>query len=85
MFAISLARRGGQDRVGPAGLTVQPGSALGARAAIVSCCLSLSARLGNLARGVVQSCLSLCDPMGCSMLGAPVLHYLPEFAQTHAH
>ena len=25
------------------------------------------------------------DPMDCSMTGFSVLHYLPEFAQTHAH
>ena len=31
---------------------------------------------------VAQSCLTLRDPMGCSMPGLPVLHYLPEFAQT---
>ena len=31
--------------------------------------------------GFVQSCLTLCDPMDCSMPGFPVLHYLPEFAQ----
>ena len=24
-----------------------------------------------------------CDPMGCSTAGFPVLHHLPEFAQTH--
>ena len=24
-------------------------------------------------------------PMDCSMSGFPVLHYLPEFAQTHVH
>ena len=23
--------------------------------------------------------------MGCSTIGLPVLHYLPEFAQTHVH
>ena len=34
---------------------------------------------------VAQSCLTLCDPMDCSMPGFPVLHYLPEFAQTHVH
>ena len=34
---------------------------------------------------VTQSCLTLCDPMDCSTLGFPVLHYLPEFAQTHVH
>ena len=28
---------------------------------------------------------TLCDPMDCSMPGFPVLHYLPEFAQTHVH
>ena len=34
---------------------------------------------------VTQSCLTLCDPMDCGMPGFPVLHYLPELAQTHAH
>ena len=34
---------------------------------------------------VAQSCLTLCDPMDCSMLGSPVLHHLPKFAQTHVH
>ena len=34
---------------------------------------------------VAQSCLTLCDPMDCSMPGFPVLHCLPEFAQTHIH
>ena len=36
---------------------------------------------------VVQSlsCVRLCDPMDCSMAGFPVLHYLPEFAQTPVH
>ena len=28
---------------------------------------------------------SLVTPMNCSMPGFPVLHYLPEFAQTHVH
>ena len=32
-----------------------------------------------------QSCLTLCDPMDCSMLGFPVLHCLPEFDQTPVH
>ena len=32
---------------------------------------------------VTQSCLSLCDPMDCSMPGFPVYHQLPELAQTH--
>ena len=28
---------------------------------------------------------TLCNPMDCSMPVFPVLHYLPEFAQTHVH
>ena len=39
-----------------------------------SCCCS-----------VTQSCLTLCNPMDCSMPGFSVLYYLPEFAQTHVH
>ena len=40
-----------------------------------------------IAAAVVQllSHVLLCDPMNCSALGFPVLHYLPEFAQTHVH
>ena len=35
---------------------------------------------------VVQSLSpTVCDPMDCSMLGFPVLHHLPELAQTHVH
>ena len=34
---------------------------------------------------VAQSCLTLCDPMDCSMLGFSVHHQLPELAQTHVH
>ena len=34
---------------------------------------------------VTQSCLTLFDPMNCSTPGLPVLHYLPESAQTHVH
>ena len=38
-------------------------------------------------RIVVQSllCLTLCHPIDCSTPGFPVLHQLPEFAQTHVH
>ena len=32
-----------------------------------------------------QSCPTLCDPVDCSMPGFPVLHHLPELAQTHVH
>ena len=34
---------------------------------------------------VVKSCPTLCDPTECSNPGFPVLHYLPESAQTHVH
>ena len=34
---------------------------------------------------VPQSCLTLGDPMVCSLPGFPVLHYLPEFARIHVH
>ena len=34
---------------------------------------------------VTKSCLTLCNPMDCSMPAFPVLHYLPVFAQTHIH
>ena len=36
-------------------------------------------------RSVVQSCLTLCDPMNRSTPGLPVHHPLPEFTQTHVH
>ena len=34
---------------------------------------------------VSQSCLTLCDPMHCSMPGLPVQCQFPEFTQTHVH
>ena len=34
---------------------------------------------------VAQSCLTLCNPMNCSMPGLPVHHQLLEFIQTHIH
>ena len=34
---------------------------------------------------VTQSCLTLCNPMDCGTTGFPVLHHLPELAQTHVH
>ena len=39
-----------------------------------SCCCS-----------VAKSCPTLCDSMDWSTPGFPVLHYLPEFIQTHDH
>ena len=41
---------------------------------ILHCCCS-----------VIKSCLTICNPMNCTMPGFPVHHYLPEFAQTHVH
>ena len=34
---------------------------------------------------LVQSCLTLCDPMDCSTSGLPVHHQPPEFTQTHVY
>ena len=34
---------------------------------------------------VTQSCLTLCDPMNCSMPGPSVHQELPEHDQTHVH
>ena len=50
-------------------------SFLSCRLQIIICCFCSAA----------QSCSTLCDRMDCSMPGFPVLHYLPKFAQTHAH
>ena len=47
----------------------------------------LLTEVGNIVQlsSVVQSYLTLCNPMGCSMPGFPVLYQLPELAQTHVH
>ena len=34
---------------------------------------------------VAQLCLTLYNPMDCSTPGLPILHYHPEFVQTHVH
>ena len=34
---------------------------------------------------VAKSCLTLCDPMDCSVPGSSLLHYLLKFAQIHGH
>ena len=36
-------------------------------------------------RSVTQSCLTLCDPLDCSMPGFSVCHQYPELVQTHVH
>ena len=43
----------------------------------------INIHLSTQFRSVTQSCLTLCDPMDCSMRGLPVLHHLLEPAQTH--
>ena len=34
---------------------------------------------------VAQLCPTLCNPMGCSTPGLPVLHHHPKFAHVHLH
>ena len=41
---------------------------------VLDCCCS-----------VIKSCQTPCNPMNCSTSGFPVLHCLPELAQTHVH
>ena len=45
----------------------------------IRACFSL--HLLHVSSSVAQSCLTLCNPMGCSMLGLPVHHQLLEFTQ----
>ena len=42
-------------------------------------------RWEGLSSSDAQPCLTLCDPMDCSMPGFPDHHQLEEFAQTHVH
>ena len=49
----------------------------------VASCVRL--RVFTYCCSVAQSCPTLCNPMNCSTPGLPVLHCLPEFAQTHVH
>ena len=46
---------------------------------------SLCSTVGFHCCSVPKSCLTLCDPMDCSMPGFPVLQFLLEFAKTHVH
>ena len=43
----------------------------------------VSASVSSLLVVQLASHVRLCDRMNCSTPGFPVLHYLPEFAQTH--
>ena len=47
-----------------------------------SCCKTLFVISVN---SVTQSCLTLCNPVDCSMPDFPVHHQLLEFTQTHVH
>ena len=53
-----------------------PGSCLALSSQVCFCCCHCS---------VTNSSLTLCDFMDCSLLGSPVRHYVPEFAQVHVH
>ena len=41
--------------------------------------------MGKQFSSVTQTCLTLCNPTGCSTLGFSVHHQLPELAQAHVH
>ena len=47
--------------------------------------LSISRIFNCSCCSVAQLCPTLCDLMDCSTPGFPILHYLPEFAQTPVH
>ena len=57
-------------------LFVSGGQSIGASASVLPM---------NQFSSVAQSCLTLCDPMDCSMPGLPVHHQLPECTQIHVH
>ena len=42
-------------------------------------------KCNNQFNSVPQLCLTLHDPMDCSMPGFPVHHQLPELVQTYVH
>ena len=48
-------------------------------------CWHILYHLSHQFSSVSPPCLTLCDPMNCSMPGLPVHHQLPELAQTHVH
>ena len=47
-------------------------------------CCGKSSQFSSIS-SVTQSCLTLCDPMDCSMPGFPAYHQLLEPAQIHVH
>ena len=52
---------------------------------VVTSLLSLILLIGVCCCSVAQLCLTLCEPMDCSMPDFPVPHYLPKFAQVSVH
>ena len=48
-------------------------------------CIETPVTLPYCCCSVSKSCPGLCDPTYCTLLGFPVLCYLPEFAQIHVH
>ena len=48
-------------------------------------CINPNGYITQSVSSVAQLCLTLCDPMNCSMPGLPVHHQHPELAQTHVH
>ena len=52
---------------------------------VLSVFACLLCRISVQFTSVAQSCLTLCDPMGCSTPGFPVHHQLQELSQTYVH
>ena len=62
----------------------QTGSKLGKEyIKVIYCYPSYLTSIQRQFSSVAQSCLTLCDPVECSMSGFPVDHQLPELTQTH--
>ena len=54
--------------------------------ALLSLCVCVCVLVASVQfSSVAQSCLTLCNPMNCSMPGPPVHHQLPESTQTLVH
>ena len=51
----------------------------------VSFCFFSPSKKNCCGYSVAKSCPTPCGPMNCSIPGFPVLHYLPQFTQTHVH
>ena len=47
--------------------------------------MEVPSKITHQVSSVTQLCLTLCDPMDCSMPGLSVHHQCPELTQTHVH